>query len=94
MRAYSHGAAIALKAAEIVTYRRHLLYELQCSYQNYQKYLFEMSRAGISEENTEFGEGVTLRFLVLEEAADSFLKKVNEIANGREIPKKIGERFA
>ncbi len=94
VRAYSHGAAIALKAAEIVTYRKHFVYELECSYQNYQKYLFEMFRAGIREENTEFSDNVMLRFSVLEENAESFLKKVNEIANGREIPKKTGERFA
>ena len=93
VRAYSHGAAIALRAAEITTYRKHLVYELECSYQNYQKYLFEMSRAGITEDNTEFGELVTLRFLVLEEAAEEFLKRICEIGNGREIPKKIDERF-
>ena len=93
VRAYSHGAAIALRAAEIVTYRKHFIYELDCSYPNYQKYLFEMSRAGIKEENTEFGEFVTLRFAVLEEEADGFIKRISEIGNGREIPRKIDERF-
>ena len=94
VRAYSHGAAIALAAAEIVTYRKHFVYELECSYPNYQKYLFEMSRAGIREENTEFGEGVILRFAVLEEQAADFVKRITEIGNGREIPRKIDERFA
>lgn len=93
VRAYSHGAAIALRAAEIITYRKHFIYELDCSYPNYQKYLFEMSRAGISEENTEFGEYVTLRFSVLEEAAEGFIKRIVEIGNGKEIPRKIDERF-
>lgn len=93
VRAYSHGAAIALRAAEIITYRKHFVYELECSYQNYQKYLFEMSRAGIREENTEFGELVTLRFAVLEEEAEAFVKRISEIGNGREIPRKIDERF-
>ena len=93
VRAYSHGAAIALRAAEITTYRKHFVYELECSYQNYQKYLFEMSRAGIAEDNTEFGEFVTLRFVVLADEAEGFVKKVCEIGNGREIPKKIDERF-
>lgn len=93
VRAYSHGAAIALRAAEIVTYRKHFLYELECSYQNYQKYLFEMSRAGIKEENTEFGELVTLRFLVLEDMAEAFIKRITEIGNGRETARKIDERF-
>ena len=94
VRAYSHGAAIALAAAEIVTYRKHFVYELECSYPNYQKYLFEMSRAGIKEEDTEFGENVILRFAVLEEQAADFVKRITEIGNGREIPKKIDERFA
>lgn len=94
VRAYSHGAAIALRAAEIITYRKHFIYELDCSYQNYQKYLFEMSRAGISEENTEFGELVTLRFAVLDDMADSFIKRIVEIGNGKEIPRKIDERFS
>ena len=93
VRAYSHGAAIALKAAEIVTYRKHFVYELDCSYPNYQKYLFEMSRAGIKEENTEFGEMVTLRFSVLEDMAEDFIKRITEIGNGREIARKIDERF-
>ena len=87
------GAAIALRAAEITTYRRHHVYELECSYQNYQKYLFEMSRAGVVEENTEFGELVTLRFVILEEMAEGFLKKICEIANGKEIQRKFDERF-
>ena len=52
-----------------------------------------MSRAGVTEENTEFGEFVTLRFLILEEHADGFIKKICEIANGKEIPRKIDERF-
>ena len=94
VRAYSHGASLALAAAEIVTYRKHFIYELDCSYPNYQKYLFEMSRAGIKEENTEFGESVVLRFAVLEDVADSFVARITEIGNGREIPKKIDERFA
>ena len=94
VRAYSHGAAIALRAAEIITYRKHFIYELDCSYPNYQKYLFEMSRAGITEENTEFGEFVTLRFAVLEEAAEGFIKRIVEIGNGKEIPRKIDERFS
>ena len=93
VRAYSHGAALALRAAEIVTYRKHFVYELDCSYPNYQKYLFEMSRAGVKEENTEFGEFVTLRFSVLCENAEAFLKRIVEIGNGKEIPKKIDERF-
>ena len=93
VRAYSHGASLALRAAEIVTYRKHFVYELDCSYPNYQKYLFEMSRAGVKEENTEFGEFVTLRFSVLCENAEAFLKRIVEIGNGKEIPKKIDERF-
>ncbi len=93
VRAYSHGASLALRAAEIITYRKYFVYELECSYQNYQKYLFEMSRAGVVEENTEFGENVLLRFSVLEETAESFLRRITEIANGKEIAKKINEKF-
>ncbi len=94
VRAYSHGAAIALAAAEITTYRKHLIYQLECSYTNYQKYIFEMSKMGITVDSTDFDVNVTVRFAVLEEMADSFLKKIVEIGNGREIPTKTGERFA
>ena len=52
-----------------------------------------MSRAGAAEENTEFGEAVTLRFSILEEAADPFLKRIIEIGNGKELPRVIDEKF-
>lgn len=93
VRAYSHGASIALAAAEVVTYRNHHVYELACSYTNYQKYLFEMTRAGIEADSTDFDAEVTIRFAILEDKAEAFIKRVIEIGNGRDIPKKIGERF-
>lgn len=94
VRAYSHGAAIALQAAQITTYQMYHIYELECSYTNYQRYLSEMSRAGISEGNSEFGANVILRFSVRESESEAFVKRIIEISNGREIPKKIGEKFA
>ncbi len=94
VRAYSHGAALALAAAEITTYEKYFTYELRCSYANYQKYLSEMSRAGIAEEDSEFGELVTLRFAIKETESERFVKKIIEISNGKELPRKTGERFA
>lgn len=93
VRAYSHGASIALQAAEIVTYQKYFIYELECNYTNYQKYLSEMSRAGVTEENSEFGEQVLLRFAIKQTLCESFIKRIIEISNGRDLPKKIAERF-
>jgi len=93
VRAYSHGASVALAAAEIVTYRRHFVYELTCNYTNYQKYLFELNRAGILVEDTVFDADVTVRFALLPDVAESFVKRIVEISGGKELPRMIDEKF-
>lgn len=93
VRAYSHGAAIALKAAEIVTYRQHYVYELTCNYTNYQKYLFELNKAGILVLDTVFDADVTIQFALLPDAAESFINKIVELSGGKDLPKKIDEKF-
>lgn len=93
VRAYSHSAAIAIEAAEVVTYEPYLEYRLSCGYSEYQKYSNLLSNAGAIIDSTDFGVNVSVCFAVKRNAAEDLLNKISEIGYGRDIPTPLGERF-
>lgn len=93
VRAYSNAAALAIKAAGTVTYERRLIYELNCPYSAYRKFVSEMPRAGVEVDSTEFGADVRIRFAVRERESENFLRIIAELSGGRDVPVPVGERF-
>ena len=93
VRAYSHSASLALEAAEIITYRPYEEYELRCGYSEYQKYQSILQNGGVILDDTQFGADVCVRFAAEEEKAKRVIDKIIETGYGRDVPKKLGERY-
>lgn len=93
VRAYSHSTAIALEAAEVVTYEPYNVYELRSGYSEYQKYSNILTNAAAIIDNTEFAADVCVTFAVKRDLADVLLKRISEAGFGRDIPMQVGERF-
>ncbi len=93
VRAYSHGAKIALDAAEIVTYEKYAEFSLDCSYSDYQKYAVVLPTFNAIIDGTDFADKVTISFAVKETAVAALSEKITEMSGGRDALEHIGERF-
>ena len=93
VRAYSHGAKIALDAAHIITYEKYAVLRLVCSYSDYQKYNSEIIRSGAIMDDTDFADSVTLTFAMKKSKYPDFGKRLVEMSAGKVNCEIIGERF-
>ena len=62
VRAYSHGASIALAAAEVITMRECVLASLSCDYNQYGRVQALVPECGGVVDDAIFEERVTMRF--------------------------------
>lgn len=93
VRAYSHGASIALDAAEIVTYEKYAELMLCCSYSDYQKYAVVLPTFNAIIDGTDFTDKVEIRFAVKETVVEALSQKITEMSGGRDNAERTGERF-
>lgn len=92
LRAYTKSAVSAISAAGIVSYDRFVEMRLDCSYSDYQRVSFELSRAGALVDGVDYAESVQVRFAVHHTAADVLAARLSELCAGR-CPVRIGERY-
>lgn len=93
VRAYSHGAKVALDAAEIVTYEKYAELSLTCSYSDYQKYSVVLPAFNAIIDSTDFTDKVVVCFAIKETLVDDLNKKITEMSGGKNSLEVIGERF-
>ena len=93
VRAYSHGAKIALDAAGIVTYEKYAEFSLECSYSDYQKYAVILPNFAAIIDDTEFTDKVKVSFAVKEPVVSPLCEKITEMSGGRDRIQRTGERF-
>ena len=93
VRAYSHGAKIALDAAGIVTYEKYAEFSLECSYSDYQKYAVILPNFAAIIDDTEFTDKVKVSFAVKKTAVSPLCEKITEMSGGRDRIQRTGERF-
>ena len=93
VRAYSHGAKIALDAAKIVTYEKYAELMLECSYSDYQKYSVILPTFNAIIDDTDFTDKVIISFAVKETVVGELEAKITEMSGGRDKLEKLGERF-
>ncbi|MBQ7358395.1 MAG: YigZ family protein [Clostridia bacterium] len=93
VRAYSHGAKIALEAAKIITYEKYSAYSLECSYSDYQKYIVLLPQFNAIIDDTEFSDKVKVTFALKSTTVSPLLEKIKEMSAGRDCPELLGERF-
>ena len=93
VRAYAHGAKIALEAAEIITYEQYTVLSVKCNYSDYQKIQPLFFKSGAVIDDTDFGESVAITLAVKDEVVSGLSEKIRESTSGRAITAVLGNRF-
>ena len=83
VRAYSHGAKIAVDAGGVVEMRKCLLGEIVCDYAQYGMIPAILADYGATLTDTQFGEAVTVSFSIPREGRGSLEAAVIDRSNGR-----------
>lgn len=82
VRAYSHGASIAVAAGGIVTMEKSLKLFLNCDYNQYGKLSGLIPTFGGAIESSEFTDSVGLSFYLPKDRYDPFVKKLADTTCG------------
>lgn len=93
VRAYSHGAKIAVDAAGVVEMRPCLLGEVCCDYSQYGWIPAFLADHGASVTDSDFGEGVTVHFSVPQEDRDKLVADLVDRSAGRLTATFTGEEW-
>ena len=93
VRAYSHGAKIAVDAAGVVEMRKCLLGEITCDYAQYGMIPALLAEHSANITDTQFGEAVTVCFSIPREGKGSLEAAVIDRSNGRLSATFAGEEW-
>ena len=93
VRAYSHGAKIAVDAGGVVEMRKCLLGEIVCDYAQYGMIPAILADYGAILTDTQFGEAVTVCFSIPREGRGSLEAAVIDRSNGRLTAAFTGEEW-
>ncbi len=93
VRAYSHGAKIALDAGGIIKMSLCGEMKIECDYTLYGKITPMISSLGGKITDTEFTDMVTVLYTVPEKDEQRLSSAVFEATNGKVMPEKLGEKF-
>ncbi|MCR5485384.1 MAG: IMPACT family protein [Clostridiales bacterium] len=94
VRAYSHGAKIAVDAGKIITVSLCDILKIVSDYNFYGRLVPLVSEYGGKIEDTDFADGVTLTVKMPSDVSRAFDDKMFDLSNGRFKSEKIGEIFA
>lgn len=93
VRAYSHGAKIALDASNIITMKQCYVVKIICNYNQYGKINSLIAQCGAVVDNAEFLGDVEIRFHIERESYTSFCKKLADLTCGSVIPEIISKEY-
>ena len=93
VKAYSHGASLALKKAGILTMRQCLLMSVECDYGQYGKLSSLIPECGGFLDGTEFTDRVKISFHMAEDDLHAFEKKLADASAGQCKAEVDGEKF-
>ena len=93
VRAYSHSAALALEAGEIITMVKCAECELTCDYTLYGRIPALIAEHAGKESGTDFTDIVTVRFRLPEDEVDAFQAQLTEYSSGRCAAAVTGSAF-
>ena len=83
VRAYTQAVQEGLKACQTAMMRYGVRYRLETDYNGVGKILYLLSERGIEQEHADYGERVSLQVMVPENLADSLVKEVTQVTNGK-----------
>ena len=93
VRAYSHGAKIALDAGEVITMSLCKIVKVQTDYNFYGRLVPLICEEGGIVEDTQFTDAVEVTFRVPEEKVPHFNSKLIDVSNGRFSCEVIDEKY-
>ena len=93
VRAYSHAAALACDAADIMNMCLCHRLNISADYGMYGKIAYVLPNYDTITVNSDFGSNVKLEILVLNEKANALKKEITEITNGSAVITDCGELY-
>ena len=93
VRCYSKAAMQAVREARVVTLEKCRVWEIACSYADYNRLLAELSKFGAEAQKPAFEDRVTLRFTVRANQEEPLLCRLREMTGGTVVPEPVGELF-
>ena len=93
VRCYSKAAMQAVREARVVTLEKCRVWEIACSYADYNRLLAELSKFGAEAQKPAFEDRVTLRFTVRANQEEPLLCRLREMTGGMVVPEPVGELF-
>ncbi len=90
VRAYAASAKLAIETAGIVTMTDFAILRVRCSYSEYQKITAALPRLGVTEDNTEYDDAVTMTVGVESTRAEELMRALSEMTNGRVTAEIVG----
>lgn len=91
--AYSHGAKIAVDAAQRKLMTTCVVLSMELDYSFYGKLTYILPNYTCRVEDTDFGAVVKMRVLFKKDEADAFIKEVTEMSAALIVPQQVEERF-
>ncbi|MGN0613702.1 MAG: YigZ family protein [Porcipelethomonas sp.] len=93
VRAYSHSAALAVEAAEIMHMHYCVRALLIMDYELYGKVSYILPEFGVKQSGSDFGDKVRLTVCVKSELYDTFHKKLIDVTSGKISIEKTDELY-
>lgn len=94
VRAYSHGAKLAVEAGGIVTRALCSVVKVRSDYTFYGRLVSLIPEQGGIIEDTQFEDAVIVTFRIRQELEEAFEKRLVDLSNGTLHSEHIGEKFA
>ena len=93
VRAYSHGAKIAVDNAEIKTMAPCTELDIDIDYSLYGKITYILPNYYVKTLSSRFEENVKLKLLLKDKYLDAFEKELTEISSGTLFPEEVDKYF-
>lgn len=93
VRAYSHGASLALEQAGVITMRPCLTAEVICDYSQYGRLSSLIPESGGAVDDTSFTDAVTVLFHIGKEDLEPFRRKLADFTCGQREVSVTGEKY-
>ena len=89
VRAYSHGAAIAVEAAGVLKVVKCTLVKIDIPYSLYDKVAKYMEEAGYTQESADFAESVVLVYSIPDRQVSAAIEQITDMTNGRAAAERL-----
>lgn len=93
VRAYSHGAKIAVDAAKRKLMTTCVLLSMELDYSFYGKINYVLPKYVCRVEESDFGANVSMKILIKQDQCEAFVKEITEMSSALVVPQVLEERF-